>query len=76
MNLAGFVPSIIESTLLVFLGGAYGEVQGFGSSASAFAVQLIGVVISLLISLDPVEVLGDLLGAPSMHAKRLLSKVI
>lgn len=55
------------------------EIQGFGSIVSGIAIDLIGLVISLIVSLDFIEVLGDLLGAPALgagHTKRLLSKVI
>jgi hypothetical protein len=43
---------------------------------SQFAVQLLGLVISLIIALDLTEALGDLLGSPSLQSKKLLSKVI
>lgn len=75
-NMVGFSPSLITGTLGVFFGGAYDEVKSFSATASAFAVQILGVVIALLISLDIVEVLGDLLGAPSMHTRDLFRKVI
>ncbi len=75
-GLVGFAPTLITSTLGSVFGGAYLQVEGFGAAASAFAVQILGIVIALLVSLDVVELLGDILGAPSMHAKNLLSKVI
>lgn len=60
----------------VFGNPMVGEISSFANAASQLAVQLLGVVIALMISLDLVEALGDLLGAPSLHTKKLLSKVI
>jgi hypothetical protein len=52
------------------------EISGFSAQVSQFAVQLLGIVISLIIALDLTEALGDLLGSPSLQGKKLLSKVI
>jgi hypothetical protein len=56
------------------------SIEGFGQIVGGLAVELVGLVVSLIVSLDLVEVLGDLLGSPSLssssHTRRLLSKVI
>jgi len=39
-------------------------------------LQLVGLIISLLVSFDLLEGLGDLLGAPSLQSNRLLKNVI
>ncbi|MCL5239063.1 MAG: hypothetical protein M1286_01145 [Candidatus Marsarchaeota archaeon] len=64
--------------LLPFVGGSFisSEVNGFAIAVSNAAVQLVGLVISFLISFDLVETFGDMLGSPSLQAKGLLSKVI
>jgi hypothetical protein len=66
----------ITGILTVFFGGVFGQVQSFGIVASNLAVQMLGLLVSLLVSLDMVEVLGRLLGAPSLHTRKLFSKVI
>ncbi len=52
------------------------EIISFSGLAAYLALQVVAIVIALIVSLDLVEALGDLLGAPSLHARKLLSKVI
>jgi hypothetical protein len=56
------------------------EIKSFGSVVGGLAIELLGIVVSLIVSLDFIEVLGDLLGSPSLsssaHTRKLLSKVI
>ncbi len=61
---------------LVFGAAMVSEIQGFAESVGYIGVQIIGVLIAFLISYDLVEVLGDVLGAPSLHSRNLLSKMI
>lgn len=76
--------SSISSLISFFVASATGlfgtamviEMGGFAASIANIGLQFIGVVIGLLISYDLVEALGDLLGAPSLHSRTLLSKVI
>jgi hypothetical protein len=60
----------------VFGNPLYAEIGGFASQATFLAIQLLGLIISLIISLDLMEALGDMLGSPSLQSKKLLSKVI
>ncbi len=60
----------------VFGNPLYAEIGSFAGQATFLAIQLLGLVISLLISMDLMEVLGDMLGSPSLQSKKLLSKVI
>jgi len=62
----------------VFGNSMVNQINVFADAVSILAVQILGVLIAVIISLDLVEVIGDLLGAPSIrsHSKRLLSKVI
>lgn len=66
------------SSFLTSISGAsmVAEIQSFAGVAADLGVQALGLIIGLIISLDIVEELGDLLGAPSTSAKKLLSNVI
>jgi hypothetical protein len=52
------------------------QLQWFSNQISYSVLQVFGVVVAILISFDLVEKLGDVLGAPSVHARSLLSKVL
>jgi hypothetical protein len=52
------------------------EISGFAHVISTIGLQLLGLIIAFVISLDLVEKLGDLLGAPSLHTRKLLGKII
>lgn len=52
------------------------EIRSFSGAISGLAVLLLGIVISVAVSFDVVEILGDLLGAPSLQAKKMLENVI
>ncbi len=48
------------------------EISGFAQTIASTGLQLMGVLIGLMISLDIVEAIGKLLGAPSTHTRSLL----
>jgi hypothetical protein len=52
------------------------EITGFAQTVAATGLQLMGILIGLVISLDLVEAIGKLLGAPSAHTRSLLGKVL
>ncbi len=52
------------------------EIYGFAQQGAAVALQMLGVLIAFVISFDLVEAFGDLLGAPSLHTRKLLGKLI
>lgn len=54
----------------------FSEMTTFISEISYTLLQLFGIVIALLISFDLIEKFGAILGAPSVQAKSLLSKVV
>jgi hypothetical protein len=66
---SGNVGSIFTDFLTGII-GAYGE------AIAISVVNVIGIVISLIISFDMIEAFGDLLGAPSLTGSNVLKKVI
>lgn len=67
----------VITVLLGQNGGAIlAEVDGFAQTACLAALQLMGVVIGFIICFDLVEAIGKLLGAPSVHTRNLLSKLL
>ncbi|MDE1873655.1 MAG: hypothetical protein KGI04_00860 [Candidatus Micrarchaeota archaeon] len=56
--------------------GMSNEIAAFAQSLAGIGVTFLGVIIAIVVCFDFVEVLGDLLGAPSLHSRNLLSKVI
>lgn len=51
-------------------------IELFGNVIAVSAINVIGIIISLLICFDIIEAFGDLLGAPSLAHKGVLKKVI
>lgn len=49
---------------------------GFAQNVGMLALQVIGIFVAFLVSFDLLEVLGDLLGSPSLQPNKLFSKVI
>jgi len=66
--------STIWST--TFATNIYDEIYYFANFFAYALLQLIGLIVSLLVSFDLLEGLADLLGAPSLTSKNLLQKVI
>jgi len=66
--------SAIWST--TFATNIYDEIYNFANFFAYALLQLIGLIVSLLVSFDLLEGLADLLGAPSLTSKNLLQKVI
>ncbi len=60
----------------IFTGNFASTVSQFGSILEYAILQLVGLIVSLLVSFDLLEGLGDLLGAPSLQSNRLLKNVI
>ncbi|MGC8629088.1 MAG: hypothetical protein ACP5T4_02660 [Candidatus Micrarchaeia archaeon] len=60
----------------IFTGNFASTVSQFGSILEYAIFQLVGLIVSLLVSFDLLEGLGDLLGAPSLQSNRLLKNVI
>ena len=52
------------------------EISGFAQTVAATGLQLMGILIGLVVSLDLVEAIGKLLGAPSAHTRSLLGKLL
>ena len=52
------------------------NVIDFTNTLSYSVLQMMGLIISFIISYDLLEFLGDILGAPSLQSNRILSKVI
>src|SRR5271157_1986426 len=52
------------------------EMSGFAQTAGLVGLQLMGVLIGFVVSLDLVEAIAKLLGAPSMHTRSLLGKIL
>ncbi len=51
-------------------------IELFGNVIAVSAINVIGIIISLVICFDLIEAFGDLLGAPSLAHKGVLKKVI
>jgi hypothetical protein len=68
-NPTGFLPCLSGGLVT-------SQLQWFSNQISYSVLQVFGVVVAILISFDLVEKLGDVLGAPSVHARSLLSKVL
>ena len=81
-GLSNALSGLIGTTTAYFTGGSSfgtvmeGNVVEFTNEISYSVMQLIGVIISFIISYDLMEFLGDVLGAPSLQASRILSKVV
>ena len=70
-NLVTFITAIAG-----FFGGQWGIINGYIYFVIEPAVfNVIAIVISFVIAFDFVEVVGDLLGAPSLSADRLISRI-
>jgi len=68
-----FISDIWSTT---FATNIYDEIYNFANFFAYAILQLIGLIVSLLVSFDLLEGLADLLGAPSLTSKNLLQKVI
>ncbi|MGC8628671.1 MAG: hypothetical protein ACP5T4_00465 [Candidatus Micrarchaeia archaeon] len=78
---ASYLSAIAGSLGTTFLPASAGkiityEINSFVSIIMYDALQLIGIVIAVVVSVDLMEGLSDLLGAPSLQGKSLLKKVI
>lgn len=76
-GLTGFSLSSL-GTLLPYLSGTamLTEIGQFAQTVAFVGLQLMGVLIGLVVSLDLVEAIAKLLGAPSMHTRSLLGKIL
>ncbi len=50
--------------------------EGFAQNVAMLVLQLIGIFVAFLVSFDLLEVLGDMLGSPSLQSNKIFSKVI
>jgi hypothetical protein len=76
-NLTGFSYSAVLAVLPLVSGtNMLSELSGFAQTLATVGLQLMGVLIGLMISLDIVEAIGKLLGAPSTHTRSLLGKLL
>ncbi|MGC8547545.1 MAG: hypothetical protein ACP5MC_00895 [Candidatus Micrarchaeia archaeon] len=79
-NLASFVENLLSGSLGIIdtaiNGNFMAAISYLEATLGNALLQLVGLVISLLISFDLLEGLGDLLGAPSLQSNRLLKNVI
>ncbi len=80
-NLGGQVLGTVAQSVPIVNGAVPGDfafklLQGAINISSDSFLQLIGFIIALLISYDMLEMLADLLGAPSMQSRNILKKLI
>jgi len=68
--------AIGSAILTPFALNIYDEIYNFADFFAYALLQLIGLIVSLLVSFDLLEGLADLLGAPSLTSQKLLQKVI
>ena len=71
--LSNAISAIWDTT---FATNIYDEIYNFANFFAYAILQLIGLIVSLLVSFDLLEGLADLLGAPSLTSENLLQKVI
>lgn len=54
----------------------YAQIYGFVNGIEQVGISLVGLIISMLISYELVEKLGNMLGSPSLQGSRLLGRIL
>lgn len=75
-EIAKFLFTVLSLNLVSLNGQLLNEIGTFIKAVSFLGFQAIGFVIAIIICYDILEILGDLLGAPSLQSSKVLSKMI
>ncbi|MDE1823484.1 MAG: hypothetical protein KGH50_04115, partial [Candidatus Micrarchaeota archaeon] len=54
----------------------YNEIVDFANAMVQVGIQIIGLLFSLLISYDLMDNIADIIGAPSLDSRKIMSRVL